>query len=157
LREAGCYADFTFPALGSPAQPRTTNSIYYATEDGNPKSYNTGVKVVVGRPPSGDLMIFQGPTFIDWRQGQIEDGAVEDISSFHPRRLKTWLSANVHVPGRPEWIFIKMHTHAMQNRESFLSSANDAMFTAMEKCWTRPPFRLHYVTAREAYNIVKAA
>ena len=27
----------------------------------------------------------------------------------------------------------------------------------METQWNRPPFRLHYVTAREAYNIAKAA
>jgi hypothetical protein len=29
LRDTGCYADFTFPALGSLAQPRLTNCIYY--------------------------------------------------------------------------------------------------------------------------------
>ena len=56
LREAGCYADFTFPALGSPAQPRLTNAIYYATEDGLPKSYDSGVPVEVGRPPSGGIL-----------------------------------------------------------------------------------------------------
>jgi hypothetical protein len=31
------------------------------------------------------------------------------------------------------------------------------MLEAMQTHWNRPPFRLHYVTAREAYNIVKAA
>src|SRR5262249_15545545 len=30
LRRAGCYADFTFPCLGSPAQPRLTNTPSYA-------------------------------------------------------------------------------------------------------------------------------
>jgi hypothetical protein len=157
LREAGCYADFTFASLGSPAQPRRTNSIYYAAEDGRPKSYDTGVPVEVGRPPSGDLMIFQGPTAIDWRHGRFDDGSVENSSPPHPRRLGAWLKANVHVPGRPEWVFVKLHTHAMQNRASFLSPASDATFAAMEHWWTKPPFRLHYVTAREAYNIVKAA
>jgi hypothetical protein len=157
LHEAGCYADFTFPALGSPAQPRLTNAIYYASEDGRPKSYDRGVPVAVGRPPSGDLMIFQGPTSIEWRAGCVEDGAVENSSPPHPRRLARWLAAHVHVPGRPEWVFVKLHTHAMQNRASFLSDANDALFAAMGACWNRPPFRLHYVTAREAYNIVKAA
>jgi hypothetical protein len=157
LRDAGCYADFTFPSLGSRAQPRTTNAIYYATEDGRPKSYDAGVGVEVGRPPSGDLMIFQGPTAVDWRHARIDDGSVENSSPPHPRRQAAWLKANVHVPGRPEWIFLKLHTHAMQNRASFLSPACDATFAAMEQWWTRPPFRLHYVTAREAYNIVKAA
>jgi hypothetical protein len=157
LGEAGCYADFTFPALGSPAQPKKTNAIYYATEDGRAKSYDTGVDVTVGGRPAGDLMIFQGPVAVDWRVGCLEDGALEDSSPPHPRRLAGWLKAHVHVPGRPEWVFVKLHTHAMQNRASFLSPALDAVFAAMGIWWNRPPFRLHYVTAREAYNLVKAA
>jgi hypothetical protein len=157
LAEAGCYADFTFPSLGSPAQPRLTNTIYYAAEDGRPKSYDQGVEVVVGRPRSGHLMIFNGPVAFDWGQGCIADGSVENSSPPHPGRLGAWLSAHGHVAGRPEWIFVKLHTHAMQNRASFLSPGCDAMFTAMETWWNRTPFRLHYVTAREAYNIVKAA
>lgn len=157
LHDTGCYADFTFSSLGSPAQPRLTNCIYYATEDGRPKSYDSGVPVEVGRDACGDLMIFQGPAVIDWRHGCFEDAAVENASPPHPRRLAAWLSGNVHIPGRPEWIFIKLQTHAMQNRASFLSAANDALLSAMEAWWNRPPFRLHYVTAREAYNIVKAA
>jgi hypothetical protein len=157
LCEAGCYADFTFPALGSPAQPRLVNAIYYATEDGRPKSYDTGVEVVVGKQASGDLLIFQGPVAVDWAAGCLEAGALENSSPPHPRRLAGWLKAHVHVPGRPEWVFVKLHTHAMQNRRSFLSPATDALFAAMEHWWNRPPFRLHYVTAREAYNLVKAA
>jgi hypothetical protein len=82
---------------------------------------------------------------------------VEDYSPAHPRRLAGWLNAHVHVRGRPEWVFIKLHTHAMQNRKSFLGPPTDETFAAMEYWWTRPPFRLHYVTAREAYNIAKAA
>jgi hypothetical protein len=157
LRDAGCYADFTFPSLGSPAQPRKCNAHYYATENGRPKSYRDGVDVEVGRPPSGDLLLFQGPIAVDWRMGGMEDGALENSSRPHPRRLAGLLAGNVHVAGRPEWVFVKTHTHAMQNRASFLSDDMDAMYEAMETWWNRPPFRLHYVTAREAYNIVKAA
>lgn len=157
LRDTGCYADFTFPAAGSPAQPRTTNAIYYAAEDGRAKSYDTGVPLAAGGKPSGDLLIFQGPLVVDWEAGCLEDGALEDYKPSHPRRLARWLSAHVHVAGRPEWVFVKLHTHAMQNRASFLSPATDALFSAMETWWNRPPFRLHYVTAREAYNIARAA
>jgi hypothetical protein len=157
LRDAGCYGDFTFPALGSHAQPRKTNAIYYATEDGKAKSYNRGRDVRVGGGAGGDLLMFQGPTSIDWRRGAFEDGAIENTSPPHPERMAAWLSANVHVAGRPEWVFIKLHTHAMQNRAAFLSSAMDELLAAMEHWWNRPPFRLHFVTAREAYNLVKAA
>ncbi len=84
LRDAGCYGDFTFPALGSHAQPRKTNAIYYATEDGKAKSYNRGRDVRVGGGADGDLLMFQGPTSIDWRRGAFEDGAIENTSPPHP-------------------------------------------------------------------------
>ncbi len=157
LRDAGCYADFTFPALGSHAQPRTTNSIYYAREDGRRKSYDTGTPAEVGRGPSGDLMIFQGPTAFNGWTGCVDDGSLENTSPASPKRLHGWLSSHVHVVGRPEWAFVKLSTHAMQNRASFLGGATDEMFSAMEHWWNRPPFRLHYVSAREAHNLVKAA
>lgn len=157
LREAGCYADFTFPALRSPAQPRTTNAIYYATDTPAPKSYDTGVPVAASRPASGDLMIFQGPLVIDWRRGAFEDGALESYAPPAPDRLHSWLKANVHVAGRPEWVFVKLHTHGMQSRDTFLGPALEEALGEMMHRWGRDPFRLHFVTAREAYNIVKAA
>jgi hypothetical protein len=157
LRRTGCYADFTYPALGSRAQPRKTNAIYYATDCPRPKSHDWGTDVAAGRPPSGDLMLFQGPLVIDWRTGKFEDGSLERDSSPSPDRLACWLKANVHVRGRPEWVFVKLFTHGIQNRETVLGPAMDTMLAAMAERWNRPPFRLHFVTAREAYNIVKAA
>jgi len=157
LREAGCYADFTFPALASPAQPRKTNAIYYATDTPGPKSYDSGIDVEVGRPATGDLMIFQGPLLLDWYSGKIEDSALEFASVPNAASMDAWLRANVHVKGRPEWIFVKLHTHGMQARNMFLSPAIETMFRMMCERWNKPPFRLHFVTAREAYNIVKAA
>src|SRR4029077_11822938 len=74
-----------------------------------------------------------------------------------PDRLDSWLHAHVHVRGRPEWVFVKLHTHGLQSRKNFLGPGLDAMFEAMTRRWTRPPFRLHYVTAREMYNLAKAA
>jgi hypothetical protein len=157
LRESGCYADFTFPALGSRAQPRKTNAIYYATDDPRPKSYDTGIDVEVKRPPLGDLMIVQGPSLFDWESGSFESAALENNAPPSAYRLDPWLYANIHVRGRPEWIFIKLHTHSLQSRKTFLGPDLNAMFTAMETRWNRSRFRLHYVTAREMYNIIKAA
>jgi hypothetical protein len=157
LRDAGCYADYTFPALGSRAQPRKTNAIYYAQDDPGPKSYDTGRDVTVGGAPWGDLLILQGPSVLDWAHSRFEGSAMEDFEPPAAWRLGPWLKANVHVRGRPEWLFVKLHTHGMQSREAQLGPAAEEMFTAMEEAWNRPPFRLHYVTAREAFNIVKAA
>lgn len=157
LRESGCFADFTFPAIGTSAQPRKTNAIYYATDDPRPKSYDTGVEVEVGRPASGDLMIVQGPLLFDWDRACFESAALEHFAPPSPSQLDPWLNANIHVRNRPEWIFVKLHTHGLQSRKQFLSPELDALFGAMEARWNRSPFRLHYVTAREMYNIIKAA
>jgi hypothetical protein len=157
LLEAGCYADFTFPALGSRAQPRLANRIWYAREDGRAKSYNDGIEASVGQVPPDDLMIFSGAIAMDWWRGRFDDAAIEKVDSFDPRRLPLWLSSGVCVAGRPEWVFVKLHTHAMQNRAAFLGPRFDALFTAMEQKWNRGRFRLHYVTAREAFNMVRAA
>jgi hypothetical protein len=50
-----------------------------------------------------------------------------------------------------------LFTHGIQNQSAILGPGMEAMLAAMVERWNRPPFRLHFVTAREAYNIVKAA
>jgi hypothetical protein len=157
LAEAGCYGDFTFPALGTSAQPRKVNSIYYAKDTPNPKSYNIGIDVAVGGRPWGDLMIFQGPIFVDWRGKYVESAAIEAFTKYHRRRISAWRQADIHVKGRPEWLFIKLHTHGMQSRDSFLSDEFHRVHEDIERSFKTNLCRLHYVTAREAYNIVKAA
>lgn len=157
LKAAGCYADFTFPAFGENSQPRKVNSIHYATSTPKPKSYSTGVDLEVERPPSGDLMIFQGPIWVDWHRSCIEYAAFESYTPYFTERLDYWLKAGIHVKGRPEWLFIKLHTHGMQSRDVFLSAQLEHMLTDLESKFKQKPFNLHYVTAREAYNIVKAA
>ncbi len=157
LKEHGCYADFTFPAIGSHAQPRKVNSIYYATDTPAPKSYDTGIDVTVGRQASGDLMIVQGPLTYDFWRGELDDGAVEDYHPPNPKRLEAWKNANVHVCGRPDWIFVKLHCHGMQSKKTFASDELDSTFGAMVQQWGSNPHRLHFVNAREAYNIIRAA
>ncbi|MCP3981356.1 MAG: hypothetical protein GY716_18820 [bacterium] len=157
LRECGCYADFTFPALGSPAQPRRCNSIYYATDDERPKSYDRGTDVAVGGSPEGDLMLIQGPLTIDWSRGTFEGAALEAGAPPSPARLAAWLSSHVHVAGRPEWVFVKLHTHGMQSRSAVVGDAMTETWRAMVRQWNREPYRLHFATAREAYNMIKAA
>ncbi len=61
------------------------------------------------------------------------------------------------MQGRPEWVFVKLHTHGMQSQDDWFGGEFKKMFGWMEREWNRPPFRLHYVTAREMYNIIKAA
>jgi len=157
LAAAGCYADFTFPAYAVNAQPRQINSIYYATDTPEPKSYDTGTPMKVGGQAEGHLTIFEGPTYVDWHAWHIEHASLETWAPYLPRRLKYWLAAGVHVHGRPEWLFVKLHTHGMQSREMFLGEQLDTMYSDLEAHCKNGRYRLHYVTAREAYNIAKAA
>src|SRR4029077_15024853 len=107
LREEGCYADFTLPCAPDPSQTRTINSIYYATDDPvRPKSHDRGTPVTVGVPPSGDLMIVQGPLGLDWGNRKygllprIENADVRASMPPSPARVDRWVRAGIHVAGR---------------------------------------------------------
>ena len=140
LAQEGCYADFTFPALAHMAQPRQANSIFYATDDPDrPKSYDRGEEVRAGGQPSGDLMIVQGPLCIRRKRGRClpspEDGDVTGTNPATPERVDAWVRTAIHLPGRPEWIFVKVHTHgaADRNLEGLLAGGFEALFADLEQ------------------------
>lgn len=156
LKEYGCYADFTFPTMGNIAQPSKINSIYYALDTPEPKSYNKGIDVKVGGRFGGDLMIFQGPIELTPNRYLFEYGCL-DVPP-NKTRVDAWMRSNIHVKGRPEWIFVKAYVHsAVASKEKMFSKKTNEMFNYLESKYNSPPYKLHYVTAREAYNIVKAA
>lgn len=167
LRELGCYADFTLPSAPSDTQTRIINSIYYATDDpAQPKSHNDGVVVRVGGSASGDLMIMQGPLGLNWRERRmglvprIENADVRRGCPPTPSRVDAWVRTGVHVEGRPEWVFVKVHTHGTQevDMDTLLGAAADTMHSYLESTYNDGQRHvLHYVTSREVYNIVKAA
>lgn len=167
LREEGCYADFTFPAAPDPCQTSTINKIYYAKDDpAQPKSHDTGVRVKVGGQPWGDLMIIQGPLGFMFKNRKfgilprIENADVRTSSLPTPDRIDAWVETGIHVEGRPEWIFIKLHTHGTQERDTdtLLGPAMDKAFGYLESKYNDGVnWQLHYVSARETYNIIKAA
>lgn len=167
LHELGCYADFTLPSAPSDTQTRAINSIYYATDDpARPKSHNDGISVRVGGSASGDLMIMQGPLGLNWRERRmgllprIENADVRRGCPPTPARVDAWVRTGVHVEGRPEWVFIKVHTHGTQetDMDTLLGPAADTMHSYLESAYNDGQHHvLHYVTSREVYNIVKAA
>lgn len=167
LRELGCYADFTLPSAPSDTQTRTINSIYYATDDpGRPKSHDTGVPARVGGKAQGDLLLIQGPLGLNWRDRRfgivprIENADVRGGQPPTPQRVDAWVRTGVHVLGRPEWVFVKIHTHGTQeaDMDTLLGLRTDAMHAYLETAYNDGNrFVLHYVSAREAYNIAKAA
>lgn len=156
LKQYGCYADFTFSTLGTLAQPAKINSIYYANDTDAPKSYNEGIDAKVGSTNSG-FMIFQGPICCDWHDLIWECGAFETTSPFKPHRIRLWLNYASTVKGRPEWLFVKIHTHGSQSRDVILSNQFRDMLSELKRICNENQLYLHFVTTREAYNIVKAA
>jgi hypothetical protein len=167
LRDTGCYADFTLPSAPSDTQTKKVNSIYYATDNPKaPKSHDTGIDVCVGGNPTGDLMIIQGPLALNWKDRKygllprIEAGDIRSALPPTESRVDLWVDANVHVKGRPEWVFVKVHTHGTQERDmdTLLGAPMDRMFSYLESRYNDGEnYILHYVNARESYNIVKAA
>jgi hypothetical protein len=66
----------------------------------------------------------------------------------------------IHVRARPEWVIVKVSAHGAEDRHfpALLGAAADNMYTYLETQFrTGDDYRLHYVTARELYNIIKAA
>jgi len=167
LADMGCYADFTLPSAPSPTQTATVNSIYYAADDPcHPKSHDRGEAVRVGGSPSGHLMIIQGPLCLRWkRRAAVPVPAIEngDIRASNPptaARVDAWVRHAPRVRGRPEWAFVKVHTHGTQTRDmdALLGEPVERMFSVLESRYNDGrDFKLHYVSAREMYNIVKAA
>ena len=174
LQRYGCYADLTFPAPGTTAQPATINRIYYAQDDPRPRSYDKGVPATVGSHGEGLLML-PGPLGLDLRDPLIliEHGVLDDArgSGFsgrilHPasgadyfsaHRVALWDDIHVCVAGRPEWCFVKIHAHGVQHRKILLGGELAAMLDAVTAYCRQRGIRLHFVTAREACNLVWAA
>lgn len=168
LRETGCYADFTMPSAPSATQVNTINSIYYAWDrPGRPRSHETGQKAAVGRqPPEESLLLIQGPLAPDWKRAKwkvfprIENGDLHVGRPASWSRFETWMDACVHVTGRPDWRFIKLHTHGCKegNIDTLLGEGMVQFHRDLaEHAAEHPRFRYHYVTAWEMAQLVACA
>jgi hypothetical protein len=167
LRETGCYADFTLPSAPNPTQTRKINSLYYARgRPGRCKSHDTGVDVGRGPVPDRALLLIQGPLLLNWGNRKwgllprLENGCLQGTQAPTLARLDLWLKARVQVPARPDWFFVKLYTHGA-NEANMPALLGEPMARFHENLAGRavadPQFHYHYVTAREMYNLVRAA
>jgi hypothetical protein len=168
LRETGCYADFTMPSAPADCQTSTINGLYYAIDDPRrPKSHDRGVPARVGAsPPPEGLLMIQGPLALDWSSRKwglvprIENG---DLTARRPPtlgRFWRWCGAGVAVQGRPDWIFIKLHTHGAQeaNAAMLLGEPMRRFHLELARLSRQSAdWKYYYVTAREMADLVHQA
>lgn len=168
LRELGCYVDMTMPSAPDPCQTSTINSIYYVKDDPKQcKSHDTGKPVRVGGGPWGDLMCVQGPLGFNIRNRKfglvprIENADVSLSAKPTPDRVDLWVDTAIQVEDKPEWVFVKVHGHCAQDHDAkylLEDGGLEQMFDYLDKKYNDgEKYKLHYVSAREMYNIIKAA
>jgi hypothetical protein len=167
LKTTGCYADFTMPAAPDRAQTRTINSIYYGTSCAeHPGGHDGGPRVGTAQQPADSLMMIQGPLVLNWRKRKfglvprVENACLQGNQPATVHRIPDWLKARVQVPSRPDWFFVKLHTHGANegNMNALLGEPMREFHRGLsELAEKHANFRYHYVTARELYNLARAA
>jgi len=167
LAETGCYADMTYPtSVFHPAQVAKINALY---ECGLPLDqrapHRSGRNLEAGHPVTKFPFLVQGPWMLDFdrsspnRVGRIENGALTRVNPARIKRLRLWKQAAITVAGRPEWVFIKLHTHGMDPNDMD-TVLRQPMQRFLEELIAGAPARgeiLHFVSAREMINIIVAA
>jgi hypothetical protein len=164
LHELGCYADLTFPAAPDGCQPNQVNKIYWPVGDLNQrKCFEHGEQARVGRVYDDRLLMITGPLSIARKATgarlRLENGAVTGDDPATAARVKSWIDQAIHVAGRPEWIFVKVHTHGAieKTAASLLGDGGRVLHQNLQRYNDGQRYRLHYVTAREMFNIARAA
>jgi hypothetical protein len=161
LRRMGCYADFTLPSAPSLTQTSIVNTIYWAKDDPlRPKSHDSGMPVVPRSEPWGDLLMVPGP--LGFRFGEpgrriprIEMGEISGYDLPTRFRARGWLDL---APRVGENIFIKLHTHGTQDRNSgpLLGGGLDTLCSALEAECATAGIELRYATAWQTVQAIGA-
>jgi hypothetical protein len=110
--------------------------------------------------------MIQGPLVLDWSRRKwgllpkIENACLQKSQPPDERRLALWLRACVRVPKKPDWYFVKLHTHGVNepNQDVLLGEPMVRFHEMLRARANRDPlFRFHYLTAREMANVALAA
>lgn len=165
LWDTGCYADFTFPSIPNVSQPRVVNQVHWPIGDvSRRRAYEWSEPAEVGKTYDDRILLVQGPAAVGLReQGlglRLEYSALMAIDPPTVGRVHRWVRQNIHVRGRPDWVFVKTHTHGAPESEAdmLLGDGSLTMHRSLQQHYNDGVrWKLHYVTAREMYNIAKAA
>jgi len=168
LAETGCYADFSLPTAPDQSQVPRINTIYQCGRPLHERSpHRSGRSLRVNDSPALPVL-FTGPLVLGWRGrrlGRVPIPSIEDsvLSASRPPnldRLRDWRRAGIGIRGRADWSFIKLHCHAFFTEDQ-PSMIGDSMRVFLEELLELADrsgeFKVHFATAREAFNIAMAA
>ncbi len=168
LQETGCYADMTLPTANDQSQVPMIDKIYEATGPfDRAVPHRTGRRVSVnGKRPALPLII-TGPLVFNWTRfingvpvPRVEDGALTANQPADIQRLNRWLSANITVAGRTDWIFVKLYCHSFfdRDRDAAIGERAKRFFSEIIDHGARSGnFDVHFASARETFNMIVAA
>ena len=168
LRDTGCYADMTLPSAPDQSQVAVINQIY---ECGMPLDqavpHRTGKRLSVNGNAHQLPLIFTGPLVFNWTRTikgipvpRVEDGALTANQGLNAARFNRWLSANVTVAGKSDWVFVKLYCHGFFDHDQSTCIGEDAkrFFNEMIETGEKSgSYKVHFESAREAFNITAAA
>jgi hypothetical protein len=167
LADTGCYVDMTYPtAAFHPAQIAKLNSLYECELPLDRRApHRYGRDLQAGHPVTRFPFLVQGPLMLDFDRksrsgfGRLDNAALTGRNAPSLRRLALWKEAGITVAGRPDWLFIKLHTHGMDpvDSENVLRAPMQQFLSALIDGAAERNEILHFVTAREMANIVLAA
>lgn len=167
LADTGCYADFTLPSVPLQSQVPRINAIY---ECGNSlkqaRPHRSGPNLRVGHRPKLPV-IFTGPLAFDWTRRvngipipRVDDGALAQNYPLNLHRFERWRNTRIGVTGRPEWGFIKLFSHGFFDWDQDIMIGEQLkrfMGEIMELAERTGEFKIHFASAREAFNMLIAA
>lgn len=167
LAETGCYADFTLPSAPEQSQVPRLNAIYecaHALDEKIP--HRSGPNVSVGTRPKLPV-IFTGPLVFNWGRRvhglpvpRIENAVLAANYPPSTDRLERWRNASIGIAGRPEWIFIKLSCHGFIQADQDITIGDPMrrfLLEVLELSNKSNQFKVHFASAREAFNMVLAA
>lgn len=160
LLSKGCFGYFGFPGWGNMI-PYYTNSIFVTKDTERPKSYgvysNLRKLEVNAEFPSADELFCL----------EMSSNVAPSIDRYSPPtfgKMIGWVGSNIRIIGRDDWKFVMVHTSSSYELpttagyDNLVGNVADAFYTEIETYYNDGVnYKLHYATAREAYNICMAA
>jgi hypothetical protein len=110
-------------------------------------------------------LIVQGPLGIrvtrgatSWPRPRLENAELSTANPPTLERLRAWLQVPIVVRHRPDWVFLKLHCHSMDPRDtdSLIGEAMTSFLRTLHEYASSARMTLHFLTAREMTNVLLA-